>query len=85
MNHIQDDTNLLFLISNPDNHIKNNNHNIVRIDSLKQYIIKKFDLFNEELINIIYTDISDYINKIDIDLLIINNLLNNIINKIINE
>tara|TARA_B110001469_G_scaffold57762_1_gene55535 strand:- start:3557 stop:3814 length:258 start_codon:yes stop_codon:yes gene_type:complete len=85
MNHTQDDTNLLFLISNPYNIIKNNNQNIVKIDILKQYIIKKFDLINEELINILYNNISDYINKIDLDLLIINNILNNIIEKIVNE
>ena len=50
MNNTQDDTNLLFLISNPYNIIKNNNQNIVKIDILKQYIIKKFDLINEEFI-----------------------------------
>jgi hypothetical protein len=85
MNHKQDDINLLFLISNPYNIIKNNNQNIVKIDILKQYIIKKFDLINEELINILYSNISDYINKIDLDLLIINNILNNIIDNIVNE
>jgi len=84
MSFIKEDTNLLFLISNPDKR-KNNDINIKERNLLKEYIIKKFDLYNDDLLNIIYQNITTYINNIDTDLLIINNILENIIIQIIDE
>ena len=75
-----EDKNLYYLLSNPDN-IINKDIKIER-NFLKEYIIKKFDLYNEFILKILYEDVSNYIDNIDIDLIIIKNILNEIIDNI---
>lgn len=74
------DKNLYYLLSNPDN-IVNKDIKIER-NFLKEYIIKKFDLYNEFILKILYEDILNYIDNIDIDLIIIKTILNEIIDNI---
>jgi len=76
-----EDKNFYYLLSNPDN-IINKDIKIER-NFLKEYIIKKFDLYNEFILKILYEDVSNYIDNIDIDLIIIKNILNEIIDNII--
>ena len=73
--------NFFKLISNPYK-IKQIEIPLPKKNFLKDYIKDKFLYCDNTTINILYKNINNYINKIDIDKLIIESVLNNIINAI---
>jgi hypothetical protein len=83
MNILRDgieDKHLFYLLSNPDNII--NNENKIERNLLKEYLIKKFDLYNEFILDTLYEDILNYINNIDIDYIIVEKIVYELIDKI---
>lgn len=83
MNILRDgieDKHLFYLLSNPDNII--NNENKIERNLLKEYLIKKFDLYNEFILDTLYEDILNYINNIDIDYIIVKKIVYELIDKI---
>lgn len=65
------------------NIISNNNSNYKDLNYLKEYIKKKFELSDKYIVDLIYINIDNYINTIDIDTIIVKEILNNIIDNII--
>ena len=63
------------------NIISNNNYK--ELNYLKEYIKKKFELSDKYIVDLIYINIDNYINTIDIDTIIVKEILNNIIDNII--
>ena len=72
---------LYHLLANPYK-ISNKNDNI-EIDYLDIYIRNKFHNIEPTNFKLLYNNIDNYINNINIDILIIKDVLENIINKII--
>lgn len=73
------------LISNKKNIIDNKKIKYIKTNNLKEYLIKKFEISDIYILELLYKDIEYYTNNIDIDNIIIKDIVNNIICNIENN